>query len=562
MAKLYQRQNIQLSRGPIIQPEKQPSIGAAVAKFGADTLDKIAKDNFALGHANLTNDIVNTAYTANPMNLKRFNEMVQSGIEKSTKNLPGDMARQIRLSAEKKANAFTAKIESNIRKAATAELEQNAQTLSDNITNGPNGLQDSNVGMMDCLINRDTEGLKKFRENWNYQHQQLSSLADLKNPIDGSYVIGKEATRNMYKQGLFGKMDAFRAAIEKLSKDGLKKFDEEVFQDKKFFTEAYGIDDKSYDDMEKLIKARRKAFDDQDKRVIKDQAYFEMSKLSQIDPAVLDDIEKSGVAKPETLKEIRKAIKEAQKTGNPNAANYLDQNESFLAGLAELQDAISTDDGSPEYNDRLLQTAAKISQNISKMHRNGLGDEQTQILNQALSGIVSDQNFAGALDFSDSFLLSEIVRGAQNDYYNDIDRQKDVIKKKYPLAEKDGFQKSLMESELKSLPERTMFKHAIIDRPVRFTSNTQKALKEMAARYSAQIIALEQIGQHDQAMELKQAANKELIYLKYSDWIPRHEFDRMEHELTNGRKAYTTIGNSVFEYKGLSNNGVILEGEF
>lgn len=562
MAKLYQDQNIQLSRGPIIQPEKQPSIGAAVAKFGANILDKIAKDNFALGHANLTNDIVNTAYTANPMNLKRFNEMVQSGIEKSTKNLPGDMARQIRLSAEKKANAFTAKIESNIRKAATAELEQNAQTLSDNITNGPNGLQDSNVGMMDCLINRDTEGLKKFRENWNYQHQQLSSLADLKNPIDGSYVIGKEATRNMYKQGLFGKMDAFRGGIEKLSKDGLKKFDEEVFQDKKFFTETYGIDDKSYDDMEKLIKTRRKAFDDQDKRVIKDQAYFEMSKLSQIDPAVLDDIEKSGIAKPETLKEIRKAIKEAQKTGNPNAANYLDQNESFLAGLAELQDAISTDDGSPEYNDRLLQTAAKISQNISKMHRNGLGDEQTQILNQALSGIVSDQNFAGALDFSDSFLLSEIVRGASNDYYNDIDRQKDAIKKKYPLAEKDGFQKSLMESELKMLPERTMFKHAMIDRPVRFTSDTQKALKEMAARYSAQIIALEQIGQHDQAIELKQAANKELIYLKYSDWIPRHEFDRMEHELTNGRKAYTTIGNSVFEYKGLSNNGVILEGEF
>ena len=41
-----------------------------------------------------------------------------------------------------------------------------------------------------------------------------------------------------------------------------------------------------------------------------------------------------------------------------------------------------------------------------------------------------------------------------NDYYNDIDRQKDAIKKKYTLAEKDGFQKSLMESELKMLPER------------------------------------------------------------------------------------------------------------
>ena len=49
MAKLYQRQNPQLSRGPIIQPEKQASIGASIAKFGAAALDQVAKNNFALG---------------------------------------------------------------------------------------------------------------------------------------------------------------------------------------------------------------------------------------------------------------------------------------------------------------------------------------------------------------------------------------------------------------------------------------------------------------------------------------------------------------------------------
>ena len=84
----------------------------------------------------------------------------------------------------------------------------------------------------------------------------------------------------------------------------------------------------------------------------------------------------------------------------------------------------------------------------------------------------------------------------------------------------------------------------------------------MAARYTAQIMAFEQAGLHDQAMELKSIANKELIYLKYSDWISREEFDRLEKELKDNGRAYAYIGGSVFQFKGLSQNGVILEGEF
>lgn len=565
MAKLYQRQNPLLQRGQIIQPEKQPSIGAAVAKFGANALDKIAKDNFVLGHANLTNDIVNTAYTANPMNLKRFNEMVQSGIEKSTKNLPGDMARQIRLSAEKKANAFTAKIESNIRKAATAEMEQNATLLQDDIINGPSGLKDSNIGMMDCLINRDAEGLKKFRENWDYQHKQLSALAELKNPFTGSYVIGKESTRNTYKQGLIGKMDAFRGGIEKLSKDGLKKFDEEVFQDKELFMKQYGVDYDTYDDMEKLIKSRRKAFDEQDKRQIKDQAYFRASQYSQLTPEIMQEIKDSNAFPDDTIKKLEKVSKQLGKDGNPDAAflRNLDKNESFLAGIMELQDAISTDDGSEDYNNKLIDKGADISLKIDKMRVQGaIDDEQAEILQSAISGIVSNQDFANALDTHDSSLLSEIVRGSYNDFNVNVQNRLQKLKEKYPELADD--ENALMRAERYSKFASGMAMGSIRSKPnkIEFTDLTSKALKARAAQYEAQIIALERAGAHEQAIQLKQNANKELIYLKYADWIPRQEFDRLEKELKNSGKAYTTIGNSIFQFKGLSQNGIILEGEF
>lgn len=563
MAKLYQRQNPLLQRGQIVQPDRQPNIGAAIVKFGADQLDRVAKENFALGHNNLVNDIITTAYEANPTDIKRFNEMVQSGIEKSTKNLPGDMSRKIRESAEKKAFALQNKIKNNQIDAANAQQKAAVMDAIDTLTgDGPLSMNSSFTMIMDGLVNRDSDMIKAGKEAWTAQKAQLSALAELKDGR-GNYVIGNATERNMYKQAQFGKDDIFRAAIERLPQDGLNKFDEEIFQNKDAFMKATGIDNKTYDSYEKLIKSRRKAFNADDKRTIKSQDYFEMSKIAAIDPAILDDIEKRNGAPKETTDLLKKAIKEAKRTGNPDAAfDFGDQNEGFLAGLVELQNAISVDDGSPEYNDKLVQAAAKVSINISKMHQNGLGDEQAEILQRALSGVVSDQNFAQALDVSDSSLLSEIARGANNDYHNNIQRREAAIREKYPQADTIPFQRQQMEQELKDLRTNTWANPYFRTRRTEFTEQTGKVLKEMAARYSAQIIALEQMGQHEQAMALKQAANKELIFTKYSDWISRQEFDRLESALKDGRKAYTQIGGSVFQYKGLSQNGIILEGEF
>lgn len=549
MAKLYQKQNPQIQHKEIIQPQKQTSIVEAVANFGAAALDKIAKDNFALGHANLVNSIITTAYESNPTDIKKFNEMVQTGVNKSTKNLPGDFARKIRLDAETKARVLNKQIQNNIVKAANAELKKKTMVGVDDITgNGPMSLKSLNSALMEAFINRDEEGAAATRQLWDLQHQRLANLADVQD-ANGNYVIGKETERNMYKQGLFGKTDAFRGAIEGLSADGLKKFDDEVFQNKQKFMEAYGIDFKTYDDMEKLIKARRKAFDAQDKREIKSQDYFILSQLSAIGEDELADIESRGDVPQETIDAIKKLKKFAKKQGASASASYRfgDQDESFLAGIMELQQVISTDDGSPDYQDRLLQSGASAGMAIEKMHQAGMSDEQTEILRKSLSNAIAQQDFADALDCSDDSLLSEIIRGAKNDYDMRQENQKKFV------------QKTTGSTRIISAPYTGRdFK----GNTVKISDKTKKALNHMAAEFEAARLAYMHAGKFEAAAELRQQANRELIFTKYGDWISRQEFERLENELKAGRKAYTMIGNSTFEYQGLSQKGAILKGRF
>lgn len=569
MAKLYQRQNPLLQRGQIIQPEKKPSIGAAIARFGADALDKVAKDNFALGHANLVNSIITTAYEANPTDLKGFNEMVQSGIEKSTKNLPGDMSRKIRLDAETKAWALNKQIQNNMIKKANAEQEQKVRSAIDDITgDGPMGMQSLNAALMDSFINKDEDGAAATRKLWDLQHKRLQNLAEVKN-ANGSYVIGKEAERNMYKQGMMGKTDAFRAAIEQLPKDGLKNFDADVFQNKEKFMEAYGIDNKTYGEMEKLIKDRRKAFDASDKREIKSQDYYRLSQLSAIGDDELADIETRDSVTPETIDLIKKAKKAAKSAGASESAsfNFGDQNEGFLAAIMEMQDVVtSKDDGSPEYADRLLQAGAKADRAISSMNKAGLSDDATQLLRRGLTESISSQDFAAVLDTSDSSFISELTRGAKNDFDSRVAEQEAKIRAKYPDAATNPMVERQMVQELRNLPARTGDKinvgMGLNMRYPEISENTKKALRSYASQiYNAAMIQAAQ-GDYEGAMQIRADGNRELIYMKYGQWISRHQFAELEKKLQNKEKAFITIGNSQYEYLGVSQNDVILKGRF
>lgn len=568
MAKLYQKQGVQLPRKEIIQPEKQPSIAAAVANFGAQALDKIAKDNFVLGHANLVNDIITKAYEANPTDIKGFNEMVQAGIAKSTRNLPGDFARKIQLDTETKARALNAQIKNNFTKAQNAKFKSQIMVGVNDITDdGPMGLKSLNAALMDALINKNEGDTAATRALWDLQRQKLSNYADAKDTT-GGYVIGKESERNMYKQGLYGKKDAFRGAIEGLSKDALIAFDEDVFQNKQKFMEAYGVDYATYDEMERWVKARRKAFDSQDKREIKSQDYFTLSQISAITDDQIADIESRGTVDQKTIDLIRDAKKAADKAGAKESAafNFGDQNEGFLAAIMDMQEVVnSKDDGSPEYNEKLLQSAARADMVITKMFNAGLSEDATQMLRRGLTESVSSQDFAAVLDTSDTSFISELTRGAKHDFDSKMAEKEAAIRKKYG-PNPNPIQERQMIEELRAIPSWQSEGSPVMSnrtpRTIEISDNTKKALRAYAAQiYNTAMIQAAQ-GDYEGAMKTRADGNRELIYMKYGQWIPRHRFAAMERDLQEGRRAFITLGGSQYEYMGISQNDIVMKGRF
>ena len=116
MTKIYQRQNPQLSRGPILKPLPPSKYSAQIqyaTKIGTNALDRVAVENWTLGYANVVNDIVTQAYEKYPTDLAKFNDMVESGVLKATEKLPGSLSRKLRSGVETKALALQKKIKNN-----------------------------------------------------------------------------------------------------------------------------------------------------------------------------------------------------------------------------------------------------------------------------------------------------------------------------------------------------------------------------------------------------------------------------------------------------------------
>lgn len=552
MAKLYQYQGGSIQGQQVIQPDKDPNILGAVAKFGSDALNKIAKDQFILGHDNLVNDILETAYKENPTDPKGFYDMVQSGIEKSTRNLPGDMARQIRLSVDKKARALNADIQNNYKQVQISNVEQQLTKQIDTLTkDGPLSLKQYNLNMMKAMVNRDEDAMAALRAGYNENKQTLAAIADYQ--IDGSYVIGKESTRNMLKAAQFGKMDAFLEITESLSKDELKSFYENIFQDKKRFMDAFDIDYKTWDEMDKRTLSRIKAFNKEYKHVLKSQDAFNATRMAQgLTDDEIDEIESHGTLSKETIDGLRKVKKALNKQGiKPEKAfNFGDQNEGYLAAIMEIQDVVnSKDDGSPEYADRLLQAGVKASIAIQKLQNAGLSEEAAQIAQRSLMESMASQDFAEILDVSDSSLISELTRKAKTDFDN---------RHKLPAGIPDKWQDSSIRRDTYINPATGNVSYFA----PKISDDIQRGLRAQAADiFKAAIIAASQ-GKYELARQIRNDGNRELIYKKYSQYIPRQAFAQMENELANGRKAYYTLNNAVFEYRGVSQNDVVMIGRF
>lgn len=511
--KLYSRQGGNL-QGIGIQQPLQPDMTKAKILGDMSAMAKgMADKNFALGKLELINSTIDNAYQIAPTDLNKFDELIQSNLQKSTADIPNKWREDVLLTAKPKVDAMRAKVIQNTIDKQDAELKLNATSTFNRYD-----LQtaDSNTAVFRSLVSQDSDAYKAANAYAQQNQKMMSHLATLTDS-KGNYIIGTESLRSSLANGTYGKVDTAKNVINELSLEELKKFDDTTLQDRAGFKKAYGITDKEYDDIVKYVAQRRKDMGDEEKRIVKAQT--EMNLARAVQSTAYNEQEIDDMDIPE---DVKKAFKKAHKKYE-GAINPILANDGFLASFAMLDDIINSQQSDdPEHNMKLLASAAQVRETITNLAgMSGLSEDKVNQLERSLYESLVSQEFADAM--KPLYANNKIM---------------DTMKQSIANMSKDEQQKAMA---------LTPFSQPGYARTRKRIDNT---MKETAVRIVQQAVALAATGNYDACNEIIAQGNKQLIQMNYSDLISPYEWKRLEKELEQKKPALVSFGGANWEFLG------------
>ena len=175
--KLYQERNPQIQGVGVIQPQRS-TIGTQIASglsTYANKIQKAAEDNFALGKAQVINDITTQAYEIAPDDVAKFNELVESGLQKSFKGLDEATQTKIRASINTKLDSIKHKIVQN--KLNRLDKENKENVIVHMVLKASFHYQDAPHDLISSKTNLYKISLEKIDDNWKIA--DISSDSDL-----------------------------------------------------------------------------------------------------------------------------------------------------------------------------------------------------------------------------------------------------------------------------------------------------------------------------------------------------------------------------------------------
>lgn len=520
--KLYTRQGGNLQGIGIRQPLQPDMTKTKILADVSSTFKAMADKNFALGKAELISSVIDNAYQLAPSDPAKFDELIQSNLQKSTADIPNKWREDVLLTAKPKVDATRQKVIQNNIDNLNEEFKTNVLGRNDRLMLEQ---EDANNLRITAIINEDKDALNSAIAYGNKIEHEMNLLANTTD-IKGSYIIGDKATRSMLESGQYNKVDAAKAAINQMDLQTLIDFDTRTFQDREAFKKAYGVTDESYDDISTYITNRRKAMGDEEKRVILAQNQFNAARMvADFSEEELDNISDDAVSK-DFKNNIRKAHKKYE--GTVNAA-FTD--DGFLASIQALEDVVmDTGATDPEHNKALLDTAVEALANINTFAGASGMDEKSQAeLQRSLYEAISSQEFADSMKplYSPSMLNSVMSQAT--------DRMKGFVSGSKAVEIKDPF---IGQHHDRSIP---------------------RALENKASLIIQEAIALSAAGNYEAAQERLKTGNKELIRLNYSGVISDFEFDRLEEDLELKRPAYFTRGGKTWEFMGYDSKDALFK---
>jgi len=530
--KLYERQGRSFSLQPVNAEIKKPTLQPltdVVVKNAA----QIAADNYAMGNAIALHDSLKYAYEQAPASPQQFNELADKTIQSfmDANKVPSYARQDLMAKFLTAKQTYASKVETNYYNKQDQEQEQNAYKLSQIQTDEQLSQADS---LFKAIVSGDDKNAKIALAGYKNAQNNLKTLSEIKNR-KGDYVFNA-SERKTAQNTQTGLVEAAKRNIDTLSKDELKNFDTTVFQDKLLFQQKTGMDDKSYDEIDKYIKGRRQALGDDEKRVITNQASFTAARLLSVrDPEEFENLKKSGLVDKATISSMEKVYKTAPSQAKVENAFLLEK------AMTMLNEEVNT--FRPGFDDatNIQKAIVAFGGAFERFAQdNGLDQQQQQEVLDMATKYISDSMFRDSAKglFADTAISARLKENTSG------------------MFEKNKALKAITPYPVRKLAESAVE----VSQPYGDKERAERSARELAHEYTRAWALSAMNDDYDTANKVWQEGNRAVIITANSDKIPEEEFRRMEKDLANGRPAYYTLkdGRTV-EFCGYSNKDCIFK---
>ena len=519
-------------------------------KTAGSLANAVAEQNYAMGIKLASENLINTAYKNNPESVEGFQKEIEDGLANLEKKgiLPGIMGKLRDNIALNSATKITS-IESNIKKRQDQVAKIQAAQIKDNWNNNMGDMYDV---MYRAQIERDDATIKQIGQAITLHRQKGKGLA---NAITNTGYVYDKTDREALATGAYDSGEQFKNAIDSLGKEGLEKFDKEIFTNVDKYRTETGITRKEYDAQRKYIDERKKQLEAMKEAGLKNNA--ELAAINALETADFTEADKMAkyLDNDDFLDAAHKAIETpVSVAGAQKAAGFLDV-------IKRLEPILTDTEDTPEGFNRRMGAATEILRAYTDFARtNNVDPDDRQVFLASLAKSLKDPQFSQALQpiFSESALTdamqvqfapvmktdAEIVQNITDKYGNN------------PAITGPKIKRAL---EQRNAARKYMLANDTTDKIKMQDARNRRNAESIAQQAKQQMLIAALAGNYDLVNEIYNEANKEVIKTMADGIIPRYEWDRLEKELEQGKPAMLEYNGRVYQFQGFTAKSAIFK---
>lgn len=519
-------------------------------KTAGSLANAVAEQNYAMGIKLASEDLVNTAYKNNPESVDGFNAEIEKGLAKLEEKgiLPGVMNKLRDNVALNSATKITS-IESNIKKKQDQTAKIQATQIKDNWNSNMGDMYDV---MYRAQIERDDATIKQIGQAIALHKQKGQGLA---NAITNTGYVYDKTDREALAAGAYDSGEQFKNAIDSLGKEGLEKFDKEIFTNVDKYRAETGITRKEYDAQRKYIDQRKKQLEAMKEAGLKNNA--ELAAINALESADFTEADKMAkyLDNDDFLDAAHKAIETpVSVAGAQKAAGFLDV-------IKRLEPILTDTEDTPEGFNRRMGAATEILRAYTDFARtNNVDPDERQVFLASLAKSLKDPQFSQALQ--PMFSQSALTDAMQVQFAPVMKTDAEIVQN---ITDKYGNNPAITGPKIKrALEQRNaarkyMLANDTTDKIKMQDERNRRNAESIAQQAKQQMLIAALAGDYDLVNEIYNAANKEVIKTMADDIIPRYEWDRLEKELEQGKPAMLEYNGRVYQFQGFTAKSAIFK---